>query len=120
MKNTLIIKRLERFVNKLSLKVVRLGPIDCITYLKMMKIIFDHKNNVFCRASGGEYFEKELIHWDEKRMKYRQNTEDDILFDRPVRSLFPMFLKSRGMLPVKYCYSIFYKMYHKSYSFMHH
>ena len=59
-KNTLIIKRLERFVNKLSLKVVRLGLIDSITYLKMMEIIFDNKNNVFCRAFNGEYFEKKF------------------------------------------------------------
>ena len=46
------------FVNKLSLKVVRLGLIDCITYLKMMEIIFDNKNNLFCRTSNGECFEK--------------------------------------------------------------
>ena len=53
-------ERLERFVNKLSLKVVRLGLIDCLTYPKMMEIIFDNKNNVFCRAFNGEYFEKKF------------------------------------------------------------
>ena len=46
-KNILIIEQLERFVNKLSLKVVRLGLIDCITYLEM-EIIFDNQNNAFC------------------------------------------------------------------------
>ena len=48
----LIIKRLERFVNKLSLIVVCVGLIGYVTYLKMMKIIFDNKIYVFCRASN--------------------------------------------------------------------
>ena len=50
---TLITEWLERFVNKLFLQVVRLGPIDRITYLKIKEIIFDNKSNVFCRASNG-------------------------------------------------------------------
>ena len=46
-KNTLIIEQLERFINKLSVKVVRVRLVDCITYLKMMEIIFDKRNNLF-------------------------------------------------------------------------
>ena len=59
-KDTLIIEWMERFVNKLSLKIMCLGLIDCIAYLKTIEIIFDHENNAFCRASNGEYFEEKF------------------------------------------------------------
>ena len=39
---------------------------------------------LFCRVSNGEYFEKNLIRWDEQGMRYRQNTKGDILYGPPV------------------------------------
>ena len=52
---------------------------------KWREVTFDNKNNVFCRASNGEYFEKkDVIRQDEKRMSYRQNTKGTVLYVSPV------------------------------------
>ena len=48
------------------------------------KTIFNNKNNVFFRASNGEYFERKLIRWDEKRMRYRQIQKVTFFMARPL------------------------------------
>ena len=48
---------------------------------------------VFRRVSNGEYFEKNVIRCDQKRMRYRQNTKGDFLYGPPVRA--GSFLDSR-------------------------
>ena len=62
-------------MNQLSLKVVLIGTIGCIEFLKMMEIIYINKMTYFIEFKGEKFLKEELTELHENWKTYQQNTE---------------------------------------------